>query len=101
MIMNTEAMKKGFEAWFSENYRRNLLHFSAYCKCERAYKEGYQQVLKDMNDNQLRGLPADIDLLIHAAEAVVRKNDTRRILHLESVVERVRPQYDELFKERS
>ena len=55
----------------------------------------------DKNDNQLRGLPVDIDLLIHAAEAVIRKGDERRILHLKSIVERVRPQYDELFKERS
>ncbi len=56
------------------------------------------------NDNELRGLPADIDILIAAASAVVRGRDAhnldRRIDLLERTITRVKPQYKEIFEKK-
>lgn len=54
--------------------------------------------MADKNDNERRGLPADIDLLIRAAQQVVtcHENDgsiDRRMLNLEAIVNRVNDQY--------
>ena len=56
-----------------------------------------------MNDNQNRGMPADIDVLLLAAEQVCSAHGTvsaesmdRRIENLAKIVIRVRPQYQEV-----
>ncbi|MCY9861543.1 hypothetical protein OTK49_03300 [Vibrio coralliirubri] len=46
-----------------------------------------------MNDNQHKGLPADIDLLASAIELLqIKPHDLRRVTHLREVIERVTPQ---------
>jgi hypothetical protein len=94
--MNKEEVKEKFDAWF-DTIRTESRGFHSEFHC--GANMGYQQAVKDMNDNQHRGLPADIDLLIQAANAVVRQVDDRRVLHLKSVVEEVKLQYDALFKD--
>lgn len=46
-----------------------------------------------LNDNQRKGLPADIDLLASAITLLQNKpDDLRRVTHLREVLERVTPQ---------
>tara|TARA_R110000803_G_scaffold210685_2_gene283181 strand:- start:4475 stop:4657 length:183 start_codon:yes stop_codon:yes gene_type:complete len=57
--------------------------------------------MTDKNDNEMRGLPADIDVLITAAKQVVRGhncdiNIDKRIMNLEAIVNRVDDQYKEI-----
>ena len=111
--MKTEAIRKKFERFWISTPMAVTSDLALMPKSESGldviYLDeevnstwiGYQQAVKDMeekNDNQMRCLPADIDLLILAAEALIRKGDSRRIYHLKSVVEKVRPQYDELLR---
>ena len=55
------------------------------------------------NDNERRGLPADIDLLITAAQQVAYGYENgcnslaERIEHLSKVCDRVEPQYRRIF----
>lgn len=60
--------------------------------------------MADLNDNERRGMPADIDLLIRAAKQVVNGHDndcgkfdmTLRINNLNKLVTRVDEQYQKL-----
>lgn len=49
-----------------------------------------------LNDNQRKGLPADIDLLATAISLVQAKpSDAKRIIHLRKTVKRLEPQLEE------
>jgi hypothetical protein len=58
---------------------------------------------KDLNMNELRGMPKDIDLLISVSKSLIEGNKngidlTSRYKTLESLVKKVDVQYQELLK---
>lgn len=58
---------------------------------------------KDLNMNELRGMPKDLDLLISVSKSLVKGNKdgidlTSRYKTLESLVKKVDSQYQELLK---
>ncbi|EGR2232282.1 hypothetical protein DZF79_29205 [Vibrio parahaemolyticus] len=49
-----------------------------------------------LNDNQRKGLPADIDLLATAISLVQENpSDAKRIIHLRKVIKRLEPQLED------
>lgn len=49
-----------------------------------------------LNDNQRKGLPADIDVLATAISLVqANPSDAKRIIHLRKVIKRLEPQLED------
>lgn len=98
----------GFYRWLMDDNSHSKIYdcesFKGVVQIERSLKDIKQIVkLESFNMNELRGLPKDIDLLIHASKSLVQKVKSGglisdRVVHLEKITTKVGEQYDSLFK---